>query len=38
MTLYAGEYFDRVPCEAATHICWIGRSATGFVEFYVSEA
>lgn len=37
MTLYAGEFWDRVSCDGATHLCWISRSATGFVEFFVSE-
>lgn len=42
MTLYAGEFFDRVCLGvvggvAPTHFCWISRTATGFVEFFVSE-
>lgn len=36
-TLYAGEFWDRVPLDAATHLCWISRTATGYVEFFVSE-
>ncbi len=38
MTLYAGEFFDRLLCDGQTHLCWISRSATGYVEFYISEA
>lgn len=38
MTLYAGEFFDRVLVDGQTHLCWISRSATGYVEFYISEA
>lgn len=38
MTLYAGEFFDRVMVDGATHVCWISRTATGFVEFFISEA
>jgi hypothetical protein len=37
MTLYAGEFFDRVLLDGQTHLCWISRTATGFVEFCVSE-
>lgn len=36
-TLYAGEFFDRLSLDQATHLCWISRTATGFVEFFVSE-
>lgn len=38
MTLFAGEFFDRVLCDGQTHLCWISRTATGYVEFYYSEA
>ena len=38
MSLFAGEFFDRVIVDSGvTHFCFISRSATGFVEFYVSE-
>jgi hypothetical protein len=38
MTLYAGEFFDKVLIDSAiTHFVWISRTAAGFVEFYVSE-
>lgn len=37
MTLYAGEFFDRALQRNCTHLCWISRSATGYVEFYFSE-
>lgn len=38
MTLFAGEFFDRVVVDSAvTHLCFISRTATGFLEFYVSE-
>lgn len=37
MTLFAGEFFDAELEPQATHLCWIGRSATGFVEFFISE-
>lgn len=36
-TLSSGEFWDRIPLDTATHLCWISRSATGFVEFLVSE-
>ena len=38
MTLYAGEFFDRPLVDGQTHLVWISRSATGFVEFFISEA
>jgi hypothetical protein len=37
VTVPAGQYLDRMLCDGATHICWIGDAAGGFVEFYVSE-
>ena len=37
MTLYAGEFFDRILQGDVTHLCWISRTATGYVEFYFSE-
>lgn len=36
-TLYAGEFFDRALDPPDTHLCWISRTATGYVEFFVSE-
>lgn len=37
MTVPAGQYIDRLLCDGATHVCWIGDQAAGFVEFYTSE-
>jgi hypothetical protein len=37
VTVPAGQYLDRLLCDGATHLCWIGDFAGGFVEFYVSE-
>lgn len=36
-TVPAGQYIDRLLCDGATHLCFIGDAASGFVEFYVSE-
>lgn len=37
ITVPAGQYIDRLVCDSATHLCFIGDAAAGFVEFYVSE-
>lgn len=37
VTVPAGAFLDRRLADGATHICWIGDAAAGFVEFYVSE-
>jgi hypothetical protein len=37
VTVPAGQFIDRLLCDGATHLCWIGDAAGGFVEFYVSE-
>lgn len=36
-TLASGDFWDRVDMDGFTHLCWIGRSAAGFFEFFVSE-
>jgi hypothetical protein len=36
-TVPAGGFIDRRIGDGATHLCWIGDAAAGFVEFYVSE-
>lgn len=33
----AGQYIDRLICDGAAYLCWIGDFAGGFVEFYTSE-
>jgi hypothetical protein len=37
ITLLSGEFFDGILQGDATHLCWISRSATGYVEFHFSE-
>jgi hypothetical protein len=38
ITVKDGNFIDRrLGADGATHICWIGDAAAGFVEFYVSE-
>lgn len=37
VTVREGTYLDRRLADGATHLCWIGDAAAGFVEFYVSE-
>ncbi len=37
-SLDVGESLDRAPLDTGvTHLCWIGASAAGYAEFYVSE-
>lgn len=37
VTVAPGAYLDRAIANDATHICWIGDVAAGFVEIYISE-
>lgn len=37
VTVPAGNFLDRKLADGATHLCWIGDAAAGFVEFYASE-
>lgn len=37
LTVPAGTFIDRKLHDGVTHLCWIGDTAGGFVEFYVSE-
>lgn len=37
ITVKDGGFLDRRLADGATHLCWIGDQAAGFVEFYVSE-
>lgn len=38
ITVKDGGFLDRrLGADGATHLCWIGDAAAGFVEFYVSE-
>ena len=36
-TLSNGDFWDRLDCDSFTHLCWISRSAAGYLEFFVSE-
>lgn len=37
VTIADGAFIDGILPEGATHLCWLGASAVGFVEFWISE-